>query len=31
LGSLESSWPVNGSYHLVLIFDHGLGLWPAPD
>jgi hypothetical protein len=28
LGSLERSWPVNGSY---CIFDHGLGLWIAPD
>jgi hypothetical protein len=28
LGSLERSWPVDGSYH---IFDHELGLCPAPD
>jgi hypothetical protein len=27
-GSLERSWPKNGSY---CIFDYGLGLWPAPD
>jgi hypothetical protein len=28
LGSLEKSWPVDGSYR---IFDHGLGQWLAPD
>jgi hypothetical protein len=28
LGSLEKSWPIDGSKRM---FDHGLGLWPAPD